>query len=117
MLPIGSPKANWSQARGQTKYGSKYPMKNGVVRQETLPGGSPGPTSGARPGRRARERAPCRSATGPGQAQPKRATWHFSLPHPVDPQSAGETAGVGCAATWVAVVVMGLSDPDLGCRG
>ena len=58
MLPVGSPKANWSQVRGQTKYASKYPMRNRGVRRETLPGGSPGPTSRARPGRRARERAP-----------------------------------------------------------
>ena len=57
------------------------------------------------------------SATGPGWAQPKKALWHFSLPNPVDPPSAGETAGVGCAATWVAVLVTGLSDPDLGGRG
>ena len=58
LLPVGSPKANWSQVRGQTKYGSKYPMENRGVRRETLPRGSLGPTSGARPGRRAREQAP-----------------------------------------------------------
>ena len=63
MLPVGSPKANWSQVRGQTKYGSKYPMENRGVRRETLPGGSLVPASGARPGRRARERAP--GARGP----------------------------------------------------
>ena len=57
------------------------------------------------------------SATGPSRAQPERATWLFSLPHLVDPPSAGETAGVRCTATWVAVVVMGLGDPDLGYRG
>ena len=55
MLPVGSPKANWSQVRGQTKYGSKYPMRNRGVRRETLPGGSPGPTTGARPRRRAEQ--------------------------------------------------------------
>ena len=43
MLPVGSPKANWSQVRGQTKYDSKYPMENRDVTRETLPRGSPGP--------------------------------------------------------------------------
>lgn len=73
VLPVGSPKEGWSQVRGQTKYGSKYPMKDRGVRRETLPGGSVGPTSGA--------------------------------------------ARVGCAATWVAVVVTGLGNPCLGSRG
>ena len=54
------------------------------------------------------------SAMGPGRPQSERATWHFSLPHPVDPLSAGKTAGVGCAAIWVAVVVTGLSNQNLG---
>ena len=58
MLPVGSPKASWSQVRGQTKYGSKYPMKDRGVRRKTLPGGSTGPTSRARPGRRAPECVP-----------------------------------------------------------
>ena len=34
MVPVGSPKVNW--VRGQTKYGSKYSMRNRGVRQETL---------------------------------------------------------------------------------
>ena len=59
--------------------------------------------------------APIRvSHAQPGSA--RKAMWHFSLPHPVDPPSSGETAGVGCAATWVAVVVTGLGNPDLGGR-
>ena len=45
----GSPMVNWSQVRGQTKYGSKYPMKDRGVRRETLSGES----FGARPGWRA----------------------------------------------------------------
>ena len=78
------------------KYGSKYPMENRGMRLETLPGGSPGPTSGARPGRRAESvLLVAGSAMGPSRAQPKSAMWHFSLPHPMDPPSAGETAGVG----------------------
>ena len=42
----------------------KYPMRDRDVRWETLPGGSPGPTSGTRPGRRARERVPDSPAWG-----------------------------------------------------
>ena len=75
MLPVGSPKANWSQVRGQTKYGSKYPMENRGVRRDTLPGESLGLTSGAKPGRRARERA-----LG-GQHSPKEQ--HGTSPSPI----------------------------------
>ena len=32
-----------------------------------------------------------RSAMGPSRAQLEKAKWHSSLPHPVDPPSAGET--------------------------
>ncbi|KAK5880582.1 hypothetical protein CesoFtcFv8_023595 [Champsocephalus esox] len=50
--------ANWSQARGQTKIGSKDLMKETRTRSEdTRPGGSPGSPSGARPRRRTRRRA------------------------------------------------------------
>ena len=83
-----------------------------------MPGGSPGPGPEPGPdGGPMSERLVAGSATGPDQAQPERAMWHFSLPHPVDPPSTGETAGVSSAVTWVAVVVTGLSNPDLDSRG
>ena len=96
MLPVGSPKANWSQVSGQTKYGSKYPMENRSGERpcpeeawgpRLEPGLDGGPVS---------ERLVAGSATGPGQAQPERALRHFSLPHPVDPPSAGEGGRVQC---------------------
>ncbi|KAK5875618.1 hypothetical protein CesoFtcFv8_026682 [Champsocephalus esox] len=49
--------ANWSQARGQTKIGSKDLMKDDTGSEDTRPGGSPGSPSGARPRRRTRRRA------------------------------------------------------------
>ena len=49
VLLVGSPKAKWSQVRGQTKNGSKTPMEKQGRNGVTLPGGSPGPPSGARP--------------------------------------------------------------------
>ena len=57
-LLLGTPMAKWSQARGQTKNGSKDLMEDCGRRTVTLPGGSPGSTSGARPRRRTRKRAP-----------------------------------------------------------
>ena len=46
------------QVRGLTKIGSKTLMEEHNRMDVTLPGGSPGPPSGARPRRRARRRAP-----------------------------------------------------------
>jgi len=51
---VGSPMANWSQARGQTKIGSKDLMKDDTQSEDTRPGGSSGSPSGARPKRRTR---------------------------------------------------------------
>ena len=58
LLLVEAPMANWSQVRGQTKNGSKDLMEDCGRRIVTLPGGSPGSTSGARPRRRTRKRAP-----------------------------------------------------------
>ena len=45
------------------------------------------------------ERVVAGSATVPGWAQAKQATWHLLPFHPVVPSSAGGPAGVGWAAT------------------
>ena len=58
------------------------------------------------------------SAWWPGLPQgPQTSDVAPFLPNHMDPPAAGETTGVGCAATRVAVVVTGLGDPDLGSRG
>ena len=63
--------AEWSQVRGQTKV-YQDPMKEQERGGETLPGGSPGTPSGARPRCRAHRPAPgsrvCHGAR-PGTAQ------------------------------------------------
>lgn len=117
VLLVGFPMAEWSQARGQTKYGStKDAMEDRGRGKGTQPRGSPGPPFGARPRRRARRRAPsgrvCHGAR-PGTA---RRSYVAPTPlHPVGPPLAGRTAGVGCAATRVAVEVGDLDELDLGC--
>ena len=50
--------AKWSRGSGQTKNGSKTPMKKLKGICVTRPGGIPGPSSEARPGGRYRQRAP-----------------------------------------------------------
>lgn len=41
VLLIGSPKADWPKVRGQTKNGSRGPMKDRGSEKGTLPEGSP----------------------------------------------------------------------------
>ena len=56
-LLVGSPMAKWSQVRGQTKNGSQRLHERTGEKEiggGTLPGGSLGPPSGARPRRWAR---------------------------------------------------------------
>ena len=82
-----------------------------AARSETLPRGSPGPMSGAKPGQRSLEWVSGgRVSHGdwPGTTQIS----NMALPPPPS-----RTAGIGCAAIWVAEVVTGLSNPDLGGRG
>ncbi|KAJ7995721.1 hypothetical protein DPEC_G00247530 [Dallia pectoralis] len=57
MLLVGFPKASGLRRGARQRMVHQDPMKDRGKRSETLPGGSPGPPSGARPRRRARKRA------------------------------------------------------------
>ena len=112
--------ANWSQARGQTKNGSKDPMEVCGRRQVTLPGGSPGPLLEPGPEEGpASERLVAGHATEPDQAQPEEAMWLPPSPLlcPVGSPLTGRTAGVKYAARQVAVKAEGLDGRDPGSRG
>uniref|UniRef100_A0A8D3BKF5 Endonuclease/exonuclease/phosphatase domain-containing protein n=1 Tax=Scophthalmus maximus TaxID=52904 RepID=A0A8D3BKF5_SCOMX len=110
--------AEWSQARGQTKYGStKTPWTTEEEEKRPSPEEARGPRLELGPGGGlVGERLVAGFATEPGRAQPEKATWHLPPLHPVGPPLIGRTAGVGCAATRVAVEVGDLDEPDLGCR-
>ena len=113
VLPVGSPMANWSQVRGQTTYGSKYPMKNRSVRWETLPRGSLRATFRASPRWRAGEWAPGGRVCHGAWLGIARKTNMTLLP----PQSRGPTI-----LGWVRCHMSGSGgdeprDTDLGGRG
>ena len=113
--------ANWSQARGQTKNGSKDLMEDCGRRLVSLPGGNRGPLLEPGPeGGPASERLVAGHATEPGHAQPEKTTWTSSaspLLCPVGSPLTGKTARVRCAARQVAVKAEGLDRPDPRSRG
>ena len=84
----------------------KDPMGNLEREGETLPGGRPGPRLEPGP----------HLEPGPdgGLVGERTKKQHAPPPHPVGPVLARRPAGVGCAATWVAVKVRDLEGPDLG---
>ena len=75
MFLVGSPMANWSQARGQTKIGSKDLIKDDTRSEDTRPGGSPGsPLEPGPEGGLVDEHLVAGLATEPGRAHPEKAT-------------------------------------------
>ena len=119
LLLVWTPIANWSQARGQTKNGSKDLVEECGRRTVTLPRGSPGSISGVTPRRRTCKRAPggqaCHGAR-PGTARRIDVATTITI----SPSLELTTHGKNCwswAARLVAVKAEGLDGLDPGSRG
>ena len=107
VLLVGTPMANWSQARGQTKNSSKGPQKERKrpsPEEARVPHLEPGPEGGP-----TSVRLVVGHATEPGQAQPEEAMCLPPLLYPVGSPSTGRTAELGLMRSVQALGVEGLS--------
>ena len=114
---VGSPKANRSWGRGQTKRGSEdhYDERHNWIQislARTRVTGAPSLEPGLGVGLAGERLVAGPTPTGPGRAQPERETW--DPPH-MDPPPMGGAVMVGCSASWVAAEGGDLGGPILGC--